>query len=497
MACFTCFGQKYITYEAGMGTRDMNDPDTWVLYQRVRAVHDGMVFYADSALLNQVRNDLTAFGHIKIIVSDTTTIFGDQLYYDGESRVLDIWDDTVRLVDGATVLKTDHLVYDRVAAVASYDSWGIITNKDKRLTSRVGFYNSDFKTFDIYDSVVLTDSNNRVVTDTLLYGIKTHRADFWSPTWVFTDSATLYSERGFYNTELRLSHSYKSSQVHHEKKSIVSDSLIFYEETEFGQAMGNVVIYDSVNEIICTSRYAETKQETRTSFVTDSALVRMIHRSEDDSTAVPDTLYLHADSIYVVNDSARNLSSVMAYRHAKVFRNDAQAMSDSIYYSAQDSTLHLFYSPVIWYGDYQATADTIIVSHDSSGAKQAFFKSNCFFIEKLDPEKFNQVKGRNTIVFFDKGEPTYSDILGNAEMVYHIVEEDDAGRQFLIGVNVGKGSDMKIYFVDRAPDRVVTIGAPDMDTYPIEQLEKEKRYLPQFKWYDSQRPRRPMDVFQW
>ncbi len=497
MAFVPCFGQKLITYEAGMGTRDMNDPDTWVLYQRVRAVHDGMVFYADSALLNQVRNDLTAFGHIKIVISDTTTIFGDQLYYDGESRVLDIWDDTVRLVDGKTVLKSDHIIYDRFASIASYDSWGITTNKDKRLTSRIGYYNADFKSFDIYDSVVLCDSNMRIETDTLTYSMKSHVADFWSPTYVYTDSTTMYSELGSYNTDLRYAHSKKSSEVHHGEKHITCDTLLYYEETEFGKAMGNVVIYDSVNEVISTSRYAETSQETRTSFVTDSALVRFIHRNENDSTAVPDTLYVHADSIFVTNDSTRHLESVLAYRHVKVFRKDAQAMSDSIFYSATDSVMHMFYNPVVWYDHYQATADTIVVTHDSSGAKQAFFNSNCFFIEQLDPEKFNQVKGRNTIVYFDKGEPSYSDILGNAELVYYITDEDDMGRQYLIGVNVGKGSDMRIYFVDRAPDRVVTIGNPDMDTYPLDKLDAEKRRLANFHWFDAERPRQPMDVFKW
>ncbi|MCQ2274241.1 MAG: hypothetical protein MJZ86_05550 [Bacteroidales bacterium] len=491
------FCQKLITYEAGMGTRDANDADTWVLYQRVRAEHDGMIFYADSALLNQVRNDLTAFGHIKIVVSDTTTIFGDQLYYDGESRVLDIWDDTVRLVDGKTVLKSDHLVYDRFASIASYDSWGITTNKDKRLTSNIGYYNSEFKSFDIYDNVVLSDSNMRIETDTLLYSMKTHVADFWSPTHIFMDSTTMYSEKGSYNTDLRYAHSVKASEVHHGEKNITCDTLLYYEETEFGQARGNVVIYDTINDVISTSRYAETNQETRTSFVTDSALVRFIHHPKYDSTDAPDTLYLHADTIFVTNDSTRHLESVNAFRHVKVFRKDAQAMSDSIFYSAIDSVMRMFYSPVIWYQDYQATADTIIVIHDTSGAKQAFFNNGCFFVEKLDPEKFNQVKGRKSIVYFKEGEPDYSDILGNAEMIYHITDEGANGQLYLIGVNVGKGSDMRIYFVDRAPDRVVTIGNPDMDTYPIGQLDKDKRQLQNFHWFDSERPKSPMDVFLW
>lgn len=490
-------GQKLITYDAGKGTRDPSDPDVWILYEKVKAVHEGMTLYADSALLNTVRNDFVAFGNIKVVVTDTTTIYGDQLYYDGESRIVDIWDDTVRMVDGKTTLKSDHLTYDRFSSIASYETWGITTNEKRSLVSKVGYYNSDLKVFDIYDSVVLTDTNMRLETDTLNYDMNAHTAYFWSPTHVYTDSATLFTKRGSYNTDQRFAHSVKSSEIHREGQHLYCDTLDYYEETEFGRAIGHVYIFDSVNNVISTSRYAETNQQTRTSLVTDSALVRFVSRNEEDSLATPDTLYLHADSIFVTNDSTKELESVLAYHHVKVFRGDAQAMSDSIFYSATDSTLHLFYNPIVWYTDYQATADTIVVVHDTAGAKLAFFKNNSFFIERLDREKYNQVKGRNTVVYFNEGEPHYADVKGNAEMTYHITDEDEQGNKYLIGVNAGIGSDMRVYFLDRAPDRVVTFGNPDMQTYPLEQLPQDKKFLNNFHWYDTERPKQPMDVFKW
>ena len=491
------WAQKIITYEAGMGTRDPNDADTWILYQNVRAEHDGMVLHADSALLNQVRNDLTAFGHVKIEISDTTTIYGDQLFYDGESRVMDIWDDTVRMIDGKTVLKSDHLTYDRFSSIASYDTWGITVNQSKRLVSDIGYYNSESKIFDIYQNVVLTDSNMRMETDTLTYCTETHLAEFWSPTHIYTDSTTMYSERGSYNTESRYALSVKSSEVHNGEKHLTCDTLHYYEETEFGIAKGNVVLIDTVNEIISTSQYAETRQHEHTSLVTDSALVRIVNRDEDDTLAVPDTTYLHADSIWVTNDSSRQFQSLNAYKHVKIYREDAQAMCDSAFYSAPDSLLQMYKTPVMWYEHYQSTADTIIIKFDSNGAKQAFLNGSPFCIEQVDPDKFNQVKGRNMVVYFIEGEPDYADVLGNAEMVYYLLDEDIAGGKSLIGVNVGIGSDMRIYFLDRAPDRVVTYGKPDMSTYPIDKLDEEKKKLNNFEWYESRRPKHPADVFTW
>lgn len=497
MAAVPSWAQKLITYEAGMGTRDPSDPDVWILYQRVRAEHEGMVLYADSALLNTVLNDFTAFGNIKIELSDTTTIFGDQLYYDGVSRVLDIWDDTVRLIDGRTLLRSDHLSYDRFSSTASYDTWGITTNQDKRLVSRKGYYNSDTKIVDIYNSVELTDSNMRLLTDTLTFNTNTNVAHFWSPTHIYTDSTTMYSERGTYNTDLRYAHSMRNSQVHNGEKHITCDTLHYWEQSEHGIAIGNVTLRDTVNDIISTSRYAETRQMDHTSLITDSALVRFVNHDDQHPSATPDTLYLHADSILVLNDSLRHLRSVTAHHRVKLFRADAQAMSDSLYYSAPDSTIQLFRSPVVWYQHYQALADTIIIAHDSSGARQAWLNSNVFCIQQVDPDKFNQVKGRNAVVHFIKGEPHYADILGNAEMVYYLTEDLPSGRQSLIGVNCGRGSDMRIYFVDRAPDRVVTFGNPDMHTYPYDQLTPDKKQLPDFNWIDNRRPKKPLDVFTW
>jgi len=497
MAAVPSWAQKLITYEAGMGTRDPSDPDVWILYQRVRAEHEGMVLYADSALLNTVLNDFTAFGNIKIELSDTTTIFGDQLYYDGVSRVLDIWDDTVRLIDGRTLLRSDHLSYDRFSSTASYDTWGITTNQDKRLVSRKGYYNSDTKIVDIYNSVELTDSNMRLLTDTLTFNTNTNVAHFWSPTHIYTDSTTMYSEHGTYNTDLRYAHSMRNSQVHNGEKHITCDTLHYWEQSEHGIAIGNVTLRDTVNDIISTSRYAETRQMDHTSLITDSALVRFVNHDDQHPSATPDTLYLHADSILVLNDSLRHLRSVTAHHRVKLFRADAQAMSDSLYYSAPDSTIQLFRSPVVWYQHYQALADTIIIAHDSSGARQAWLNSNVFCIQQVDPDKFNQVKGRNAVVHFINGEPHYADILGNAEMVYYLTEDLPSGRQSLIGVNCGRGSDMRIYFIDRAPDRVVTFGNPDMHTYPYDQLTPDKKQLPDFNWIDNRRPKKPLDVFTW
>ena len=489
-------GQKLITYDAGMGTRDPRNTDIWILYQHVRAEHEGMVLYADSALLNTQRNDFTAYGNIKIEITDTTTMYGDRLYYDGVSRMVDIWADTVRLIDGKTTLKTDHLAYNRNTATATYNNGGRTVNEDKSLVSRIGHYNSDAKTFYIYVQVALQDSNMRLETDTLTYNTTTGVAEFRSPTYIHSDSADIYSENGSYDTRRRRAYSTQASRVQNGEKMITCDTLHYHEDTEYGLAIGHVVLHDTLNKITCTGRYAETDRERQLSYLTDSALVMFYGNDDNPPAAQPDTLYVHAEELWVLNDAQRQFTALKAYHKVKAFRNDAQAMCDSMYYSATDSLMQLFGNPVLWYADYQCSADTIEVYHNSEGPTKAFLRNNNMNIEQLDPDKYNQTHGRNSIVAFKKGEPDYADILGNAEMVYYINDEE-AGHPSVIGVNVGQGADMRIYFKNRTPERVVTSGNPDMHAYPVGKLDPEKRTLKGFRWLDSRRPRIPSDVFVW
>ena len=486
----TAEAQKLIEYTSGMGSRDPENGDIWILYRHVRATHEGMIWEADSAHYNTRENSFLAFRNVAIQLSDTTFIYGSRLHYDGNTRVVDIWDDTVLLLDGGTQLLANHLTYERDRSTAYYTEWGYGTSEDRNLFSRQGQYNSDIKQFYIYNDVVLTDSTMRLVTDTLLYNTETSVAHFESPTHIYSDSSVIYSELGDYNTETRFAISYRASHVDNQGRTIDSDTLFYDEPREYGRAWGHVVIVDSTNELTCTGRYGETSQADGFSFVTDSAHVLFIDRG--------DSLFLHADTIYVTNDSTNQLSTVRANYHVKVFRRDAQAMCDSAFYRAADSTLLLYKDPVLWYEHYQCVADTIELLHDSSGMRQAWLRSACFALQQVDREKFNQLKGQQGVVYFRNGEPDYADVLGNAQMVFYITEEDTAGRTVLVGVNAGVGTDMRIYFdTTRAPVRVVTFDKPDMQTYPVGMLPAELRRLPDFRWLPERRPRKPEDVYTW
>lgn len=482
--------QKTISYTAGIGSRDPDNGDIWILFHGVTAMHEGMKLESDSAHYNTRENSFTAFGEVTITLSDTTFIFGDRLFYDGNTRVVDIWDDTVVLVDGGTSLLANHITYERNQSTAYYTQWGHAVSGARTLKSRQGQYNSLLKQFYIYGDVRLTDTAMLLLTDTLIYNTVTEVAHFESPTTIYTDSSIVSSSRGDYHTQTRYAISYRESAVDGNGYSIAADTLFYDDMRRYGKARSHVCIIDSSNNITCTGRYGETNQVQNYSFVTDSALVVMVDQG--------DTLYLHADTIFLTTDSANRLRTVRASHRVKLFRHDVQARCDSAFYQASDSTLALFHDPILWYDHYQCTADTIEVLHDTSGIRMAYLRSNCFALQQVDSEKFNQLKGRQGIVYFTQGEPRYADIKGNAQMVYYITDGNEREGYSLVGANVGRGTDIRIYFDDRrTPERVVTYDKPDMYTYPVDRVPDDWKRLKDFRWLTDLRPRHPQDVFQW
>ena len=482
------YSQKIIEYQSGMGTKDAKNSEIWILYNNVHATHEGMDLYADSAHYDTKQNNFTAFDNIKIVLTDTTTIHGDKLFYNGNTRIVEIWGKEVIFIDGETKLITTHLLYNRNTYMASYTTGGVTTNKENTLISKKGFYYSNLKDFFVFDSVLLTNSSSKIITDTLKYNTKTTVALFESATHIYTDSTTIYSEHGLYNTTDKLAHSDKATSITNQNQQLTCDTLDYDEKTKISIARNNVVVWDSVNNVICKGNYAYSNEKAHNLFITQKTTAIFV-----DNT---DSLYLHCDTIYATTDSSNNFETIKGFHHVKFYRTDIQGSCDSVFYSIPDSLITMFYTPIMWNEENQFTADTIVMKLDSSGIKQIFMNNNAFISQKVDKTKFNQINGKTAIVYLDGKNPLYCDILGNAQSVFYLTEQQDDGSEALLGVNAGIGSGMRIYFDEnRRPSRIVTYTNPDMTTYPLKDFPEEKKLLKGFKWWQNRRPLNIDDIY--
>lgn len=444
--------------------------------------HDGALMYCDSAWLFDKTNSMEAFGRIKIQVNDTVSLFGDHLFYDGNTRIANL-NGRVLLKENKSRLNSEMLIYDRNANTAFYNTGGTLRSGKDTLTSRIGTYNASTKEVFFKDSVVLRNGSYTINTDTLMFETRTQIAHFYSPTYFVSSKNKMYCELGWYNTKTDQSVFQQNASISNGKQSIYGDSLYFDQKINFGLGYKNVVISDSLKKVQFKGNFAEYRQSGGYSYVTDSALAIMVEQI--------DTFYLHADTLRVLFDTAQNPQQVFAFHHCKFFRTDIQGACDSLVYLVVDSIIKMYTNPMVWSGENQLQADTIFFKLKNRQIDKMYLNSSAFIIASVDSSRFNQVKGRNMIGNFVLNKLKLVDVDGNAESLYYVM--DDYNK--LIGINKTESSFMTLEVDSNVVSSILISGSPKAAMSPEAKMAINDLRLRNFNWKIANRPLSWLDLF--
>ena len=210
LCVITGYSQTQIDYRSDFGRVYPDNPNDIVLTKNVVFTHKDMIMYCDSAIYNQKDNYFNAYTNIRMYQGDTVSLFGDELYYDGQAEIGELFGRQVILKDNDVTLTTDYLILDRGVNTVSYYSDAVIWNAEDTLSSREGTYYIDDEVFEFLHNVVLNADKGRLTTDTLVYNSKTKQAEFRSDSSVLIiyddtireDSTVVISDYGKYNSEL-------------------------------------------------------------------------------------------------------------------------------------------------------------------------------------------------------------------------------------------------------------------------------------------------------
>jgi len=445
--------------------------------------HEGAYLYCDSAWLNEIENNMDCFGNVRIKSSDTLNLYGNILHYEGDSKIATV-SKNVRLVDKQTTLTTDFMVFDRKTGIANYTSGGKMVNGDNVLTSRRCFYHTNKKLMYFRDDVVLTNPDYKINCDTLKYNTVTRISYFLGPTIMRGKDNYMYCEDGEYDRVTSKSRFSINALLVDDNRRLTGDSLYYDEKLKYGKAVSNVVMTDTVQNVIIKGNFAEYWRAKGYTFVTDNAVAIMGDNK--------DTLYLHADTLMAAFDTIKNeTKELFAYHNTRFYRTDIQGTCDSLNFNFADSVISMYKMPVLWSDENQLTADTIKIHTGKNSIKQIFMYSTAFIVSKDTNETYNQIRGKNMIGFFVNNELSSIDVNGNAETVYYVREDDKA----LIGVNKAAGSKMRLYVNDSKIERIVYFDKPAGNMFPDKDVPADQRILKGFKWRFASRPLHKDDVF--
>lgn len=459
-------------------------PDIQVLKGNVCFRQEGTYLYCDSAYLNEKSNSFDAFGNVSIVQGDTLFVYGDILYYDGNTKLAKLRRN-VRMVNKKTTLTTDSLNYDRMNGIAYYFKNGKIDDDENVLTSVYGEYTPESNHAVFKQNVKMKNKEFLMDSEILNYNTRTHIADIVGDAhMIYKDETNVYSNKGWYNTSTNRSMLLNRSKViHKEGKTITGDTIFYDKLAKYGESFGNIVLTDSIEKKTLTGNYLYYNEENDKGLATDSALLT--------DWSSKDTMYVHADTLMTYKDSIYNIAK--AWYGVRIFRNDIQGICDSLSYTSQDSTISFWGKPVLWHESNQLTGDFIKAFTKNRTVEKLHIEANAMAIEKVDSIYFNQISGKEIIAHLDSGQLFKVEVSGNAETIYLPIDEADHSK---IGVNKTESSFVVMYFKDKKIDKIILTSASSGAIYPLGELKSEDLYLKNYSWQEDKRPLTSFDLIQ-
>ncbi len=457
-------------------------PDAQILSGDVCFRHDSSYMYCDSAYFFEQTNSLEAFSNVRMEQGDTLFVYGDYLFYDGNTQVAYLREN-VRMENGQVTLFTDSLNYERIPNIGYYFEGGLIVDSLNQLSSFYGQYSPGTKLAVFNDSVQLENPDFTLYSDTLHYDTESKIATILGPSVIVSDSGTVHTSRGWYDTANNTSLLLDRSQVESGDKILIGDSIFYNRDTGMGEVYGNMSLIDTVQHVTLQGEYGYYNEQTGYAFATDSA--RFLEYSQGD------TLFLHADTLQMVTVDS-TFREIKAYYGVRFYRTDMQGVCDSMQFNTRDSVLYMYTEPVIWNEQYQLYGDTIAIYMNDSTIEYAHVIQFAFAAQHVDSSYYNQLKGNDLKAYFEGQAVHQIDVAGNAESIFYPLEKDGAK----VGMNETKSGFLTIWVKDNKLDKLKIWPSPVGSMTPIPDLKPDQKMLKDFYWFDYLRPKDKDDIYQ-
>ena len=466
--------------------------DYQVLKGNVRFRRGDMYMFCDSAYFYAETSSLDAFGHVRMTQGDTLWVYSDVLHYYGDQGVAELRHN-VRLENRSTTLLTDALDYEINSNVGYYfDGGTIVDNRNNtELSSQYGRYELDTKQAEFSRNVHLVNDRYEMFTDLLDYNTQSHIAHITTETFIISDSNTINTTNGWYNTSADDATLYERALITaKDGKTLLGDTVYYNRNRNYGEARGNVVITDPANKVILDGNYGYHDDNAHYSYVTGRARAREFSQK--------DTIYLHADTLCtlinaVVNDSVNDSVRVLrAFNQVRFYRSDVQGICDSLQLSEADTIINMYNHAVVWNLERQIFGDEINVHLNDSAADWATLPTGGFMAEHLGEIYYDQLSGKKMKAWFENKELRRLDVDGNVQVIM-FPQEDDSTYNKMVNA---ESSYLRLNLKPKQEvDRITMWPEVSGKVTPLFLARKSEMYLPQFQWYDALRPKTPDDIY--
>ncbi len=452
----------------------------------VNIQHQGTTMTCDSAYLVRKANILEAYSNV-IVTKEDAKLFGDYLYYDGNTSMGKVTGKEVKLIQKDAELKTDTIYFNTKENFAYYNTSGVLTNAENKLVSQRGYYYSKVKKYYFSGNVKMEGKEGRLYTDSLEYSTQDELAYFYGPTRIYNKDSYVYCEKGWYDRKNDKSNFFNNAFIINGVQKLYGQDIFYDKKNGYSKIVGKVAIVDTTQKVTVYGGRAFFNDKTKEAEVTEEPLLLMISDG--------DTLFLRTNK-FLINSFRDTTLPDSTYRiikalgAVKFYKKDIQGLCDSLLYNTKDSTISMFVDPVLWNENNQITANFIkAFSTIGNKIKRMDFEGDAFFTQQEEKIQFNQIKGKTMIAHFNDGKIAKLDVNGNAEAVRFFRDE---GR--IAAVNKSESSDLVVSLKNNQISKISLKIKPLSVFYPIEKVNYEEITLKGFQWLNDTRPQNKFDI---
>lgn len=298
------------------------------------------------------------------------------------------------------------------------------------------------------------------------------------------------TKSGTYNLQTGEAIFYDRSSFRDSTHFITGGKMAFDEKSGIIQIEDNGKLVDSANNVTVFGNQI-LLDKTKNSFLATRKPVMILYQKNDSTYVTADTLFSGlrkydtvSHKTVIQNDTIRKVTTVntstpidtiryfLAFHNVRIFNDSLQAVSDSLYYSTEDSVFRLFRNPVFWNDKTQVSGDTMYLYTENQKAKRLYVFNNGIVINKANEAMYNQVGGRTLNGYFKDGSIDYIRVKGSpAESIFYPQDDDSA----YIGMNRSSGDLIDVHFFNKELNKVKFINNVNGTLFPMNQIPSDQR----------------------
>lgn len=452
--------------------------------------YQGNTMYCDSAHYQEAQRIVRAYGNVHI-TKDDINLFCDSLYYNGAQKYAKLWGH-VRVRDREYKITTDSLDYDAKSGKGIYRNKGKIESivSSEKVTSKVGYFYPKTGSCFFSGNVVYSKERTKMTTDTLRFVYEKQTVHFAGETVIQNDSVTILCNKGWYNVDKEEATLYNKAQIIQQSTMMKGDTLYFHGKKQDYEGRGNVLYKDFSQQVFFVGDRASSSNTLKRTYLTGHAIAMKVKDK--------DTIYVHADSLFMYKDSLGEMDYLKGYQNVLVYNKSMQAKCDSARFEPKNDKLFLRSKPIVWAQNAELKGERMdITIQDSSLQKVEIFDNTSALMELDSGLYYNQISGREMVAFLDKNELVRTDVMGNAWTIFYPEDEEKKDTVLIkkrMGLNRLYASDLRIYLDSGEVRGITYFDKPDGIFYPMDQIKPEEQFIKGFEWKVALRPKSPYDL---